>query len=100
MAINNSTAVVVAEDVRSMRGVYEDNRANSELFKTFDSSIQKGDLVVVTTNSRHGFAVIKITEADAAFDIESAEEARWIVAKIDTEQEAVEVTEDEPNRTR
>lgn len=53
------------------------------LFKTVDPSLAVGDLVVVPTDTRHGFTVCKIVEVDVEPDMTLTTEVKWIVNKID-----------------
>jgi hypothetical protein len=87
--MNNSLAVfLINPNVRAILATYEAG-ATPELFKTFDQTIQKDDLVVVPTNTRHLMTVVKVTEVDVDFDIESNRPANWVVCRIDqTEYES------------
>ena len=89
--MNNTTAIFVINDhIRAMLGTYEadtdTHKAKREVFKTFDPDIRVGDLVVVTTSTRHGMAVVKIVEADHDIDVETDAEVRWIIDVIDPAQ--------------
>jgi hypothetical protein len=83
--MNNSTTVFIVDDtIRALRGIWEDG-GKVEVFKTFDQSIKKDDLCVTTSETRHGFSVVKITETDVVIDIDDPNlKVRWIVSKIDT----------------
>jgi hypothetical protein len=90
--MNNSTAVfLVSEHIRCLRINYGDevntqrtkSGTYSNLVKTFDPDIQKGDYVVVTTNSRHGMTVVRVEDVDVPFDIRTEEEIRWVVDVVD-----------------
>lgn len=78
-----------ADNVRAMRGVYEpdtdSHAAKREDFKTLDPAIKEDDLVVVTTDNRHGFTVVKVTDADVTPDLDSNEPCRWIINKLSLE---------------
>ena len=82
--MNRSTTVfLINKDVMACKGMWEDG-GKVELFKTFDRSIKKDDVVVTTSTTRHGFSVVKITEADVGVDIKDDNlSVRWIVAKLD-----------------
>lgn len=109
--MNRSTTVfLINKNVRAVMGIYEIG-GKPEMFKTFDQTIQKDDLMVVTTDTRFGFTVIKVTEADIAVDIEDPNvKVKWAVNKLDLtkhnevlvqEAEAVErVKQAEFNRKR
>lgn len=96
--MNYSKAIfIINPNVRAMVGIYETgNGAKRESFKTLDMDIRVDDLVVVPTDSRHGFTVVKIIEADVDIDIEAADETRWIVSKIEiSDFKKLKVMEDE-----
>jgi len=62
----------------------EHNSQNKRtLFKTLDSAIKKDDLVIVPTNTRHGFTVVKVVEVDADIDVKSDEPLAWIAGVFD-----------------
>ncbi len=85
----NLTAAVflVNESVRALKVEYDpDNKHNndtSRLYKTFDTSIGKGDLVIVPTTTRHGYTVAKVVEIDFQVDFQTTEQYRWVVDKVD-----------------
>lgn len=85
----NLTAAVflVNESVRALRVEYDpDNKYNndtSRLYKTFDTTVSKGDLVVVPTNTRHGYTVAKVVDIDFQVDFQTTEQYRWVVDKVD-----------------
>lgn len=82
--MNYSKAIFVTHDnCRALRGTWEAD-GKTEWFKTFDPNIKVGDICVVPSSTRHKFSTIKITEADASIDLDTNEEVRWIVARIDT----------------
>lgn len=91
--MNYSTAVMLINpNIRAIKTIYEPDALNSTggvvkvgqryTFKTLDPSIQKGDFVVVPTNTRHGFTVVKVEEVDAEIDFEAGIELKWIVDKV------------------
>lgn len=90
-ALANYTNAIflIREDCRAMKGIFEadqaeDKPAKRELFKTFDKSIKAGDLVNVTTNTRHKVSVVKIVEVDCPIDfLHASEDTRWIISKVD-----------------
>jgi len=91
--VNYSTAIfLINPDVRCVVGTYEPDvagapgKAKRELFKTFDKTIAVGDLVVVPTDTRHKATVVKIVETDMDIDVETAEQVRWIVDRVDMRQ--------------
>lgn len=81
---------LIREDCRAMKGIFEADAAEDkptakrELFKTFDKTIKAGDLVNVTTHTRHKVSVVKIVEADCPVDfLQANEDTRWIISKVD-----------------
>lgn len=81
--MNYSTAVfLINNKVRAVEASYEDGQKH-KIFKTFDMSIQVGDLVVVPTDTRHKRTVVKVTRLDANVDFDGQEHVHWIVSKID-----------------
>lgn len=88
--MNLSTAVMlVNKGIRSVKVEYDPDtyKNNSPFvrFKTIDQTLKVNDLVVVTTSTRHGFTVAKVTEVGFPVDFNSAEQWGWIVSKVDTE---------------
>ena len=88
MAIHNSKLIfVLNDDTRGMLLRYtpleEDRNAKCSVAKTLDTSIEKGDLVIVASDTRYGFTVSKVEEADYEVDIEAHENVQWIVGKVD-----------------
>ena len=91
MMQNYSNAIFLLHDkARAMQGIFEADtlasQAKREMFKTFDPSIQEGDLVVVETGTRHHASVVRITKADVAPAFQSSEQTRWIICKVDVEK--------------
>lgn len=87
--MNHSLAVfLVAEGmVRAMLCAYtEDNRDRKVLYKTFDTTIKKDDLVVVPTDTRHKRTVVKVVEADVEVDMYSTTPVDWIISKVDEDK--------------
>jgi ribosomal protein S10 len=87
--MNYSTAVFLINDkVRAIAATYEkegfeDNRpspgpAKRIIFKTFDQSIQKDDLIVVPTKTRHGFTICKVVDVDLEIDLEAPTHIDWV----------------------
>lgn len=110
--MNYSTAVFLINDkVRAVLATYEagDNAAKT-MFKTFNPSLKGGDFAIVPTSTRHNMTVVKITDVDVEFDIETAQKVEWIIGAIDLtafdqvlgqEQEAIKTIQSaEKNRKR
>jgi len=83
--MNNTTAVFLINDkVRAVLATYEaGEHAPKEYFKTFDPTIKVGDLVNVTSETRHMITVVKVTDVDVEFDIATGTKFKWITGKID-----------------
>lgn len=83
--MNNSTAVFLINDkVRAVYGTYEaGDNAGKTLFKTFDQALRVGDFATVPTNTRHNMTVVKITDVDVDFDIDTGAKIEWVIGKID-----------------
>lgn len=87
---NESLAIVlVNREVRLVRCTYDGFDKNGTplgspgLFKTLETDLKKGDLVIVPTGTRVGFTVVGVSELDVRPDFESNERAEWIVGKLD-----------------
>ena len=90
--MNYSIAVFLLNDnCRLCRGIFEADSpdgksfAKRELLKTFDPTISVGDIVMVPTGTRHGVSVMKIVEVDTDLDIDTQEDVRWVIGKVDQE---------------
>lgn len=59
-------------------------KAKRTEFKTFDDTVEVDDLVVVKTDTRHGYTVVKVVEVDVEPELDSSEEINWVVSKVDT----------------
>lgn len=87
--MNYSTAVfLVNQHVRAVQCAYEVNAhgepaGNLELFKTFDTTLKKGDLVVVPTKTRVKRTVVIVVETHVEVNLESDVQMDWIVSKVD-----------------
>lgn len=82
--MNHTKAVfLINNDARAVRAIYDDGKA-PQTFKTLDPMIAVDDLVVVQTDTRHGFTVVRVTEVDVDVDFDDATPMKWIVARVDT----------------
>lgn len=90
--MNLSAAVMLFEEngVRPCKVEYDPlitkNNNPGVLFKCVDPSVTKDDLVIVTTDTRHGFTIAKVTAigyADVPVDFENPTQWGWIAAKFD-----------------
>lgn len=88
--MNYSSAVMLINDkIRAVKAIYENENENPNqpqpVFKTLDSSISVGDLVVVPTDTRHKMTVVKVVEVDSEVDFESPVLIKWIIARVPVE---------------
>lgn len=86
---NYSTAVMLFNPkIRAINIFYnpieKDPSQSSFTFKSLDPTIETDDLVVIPTDTRHGFTVVKVAEVDVEVDIESDTQLKWIASKLDT----------------
>lgn len=92
--MNLSAAVMLFEEngVRPCRVLYDpefskNNNPNVK-FKCVDPSVKKDDLVIVQTNTRHGFTIGKVEAIgyqDVPVDFNNSEQWGWIAAKFDSD---------------
>ena len=86
--MNYSIAVfLINKNARAVRAIYEadapGNSAKRSLFKTFDQSVAVDDLVIVPTDTRHKFTVVRVVETDIDLDFDTSENVQWIVGRVD-----------------
>ena len=88
--MNYSSAVMlINQNIRAVKVTYEPDielvpgapKKERTIFKTLDQTIQKGDYVVVPTDTRHKLTVVQVDEVDVDVDFESSVELKWIVCK-------------------
>jgi hypothetical protein len=84
--INQSTAVfLINESTRAILATYEEGeKATKTMFKTFDQTIDVGDLIVVPTGTRHNATVCKVVEVDVDVDFNSNVPVDWVISRVDT----------------
>lgn len=84
-AISNYTTAIflVNDNVRCVRVNYDGSTSKDHTFKTFDHSLKVDDLVLVPTDTRHGFTVCKIVEINVDIDYDSSTQFKWVVGKVD-----------------
>jgi hypothetical protein len=100
---NYSTAIFLVNDkVIALSAHYEpdapDGRktAPREIFKTFDSSLKKGDLIVVPSTTRHQVTTCMVDEVGVQVDLDTTANVRWVIGKVD--MTAYESVKDHENR--
>lgn len=95
--MNPTAAVMLVQDsVRPVKVEYDpDNSYNNKgaqhthFFKCLDPDIKKGDLVIVTTQTRHGMTVAKVAAigaADVTVNFDGSEHWGWVVGPVPAEQ--------------
>lgn len=97
--MNYSTAVMLFNpNIRAIKIIYDDieDKPHQEhyTFKSLDPKIEKGDLVVIPTDTRHKYTVAKVSEVDVDVDIESNTQLQWIVSRLDTQANDAVLTEE------
>lgn len=85
--MNSSKIVfIVNEAARLIQCTYDASVAREApktyLFKTLDQSIKVDDLVVVETNTRHGYTIVKVTEVDVDVDFDDPVDLTWAFSPI------------------
>lgn len=87
--MNYTSAIfLVNNDVRAVSTSYEVDKITGKgigpfvVYKTFDKQLGPGDLVVVPTDTRHGYTVVRIEEVDLEVDLDSPTQLRWIVGPV------------------
>ncbi len=81
---NSRKILLVNESVKVIKAIYEaGDDAKQEEFKTFDTSIDVDDLLIVESDTRHKMTVVKVVETDVVADFESEIKIKWVVGKID-----------------
>jgi uncharacterized protein (DUF2344 family) len=90
--MNYSTAIfLINKNARAIRASYENVAGGATydgakyVFKTLDPDIAVDDYIVVPTETRHLMTVVKVAEVDVDLDLESSQEIKWVVGKINVE---------------
>jgi len=84
--MNYSSAVfLINKNIRAISCSYEpeESKGKNYTFKSLDPTIKVGDLVVVQTDTRHKFTVVKVEAVDVDIDLDSSIQFKWIVSKVD-----------------
>ncbi len=98
--MNYSTAVMlINENIRAVKTIYgkdtDSPNQSQYTFKTLDASIEVGDLVVVPTDTRHGFTVVEVSDVDVDVDFEASIPLKWIVSRVPVEDHEIILAEEE-----
>ncbi len=92
--MNPTASVMLVEDsIRPCMVEYDPdnykNNSDHRFFKCLDKDMKVGDMVIVTTNTRHGMTVAKITKIgvqDVPVNFEGTDLWGWVVGPVPTEQ--------------
>lgn len=68
---------------------------HTDVFKTLDRTIRKGDLVLGETQSRHKLCVYRVVAEDIEIDLEYSKPIRWVVGKVTHNLEELRRMEDD-----
>jgi hypothetical protein len=101
--MNYSTAIfLINKAVRAVKVSYDQDKANPgspagnlQLFKTFDSTLAKGDYVVVPTDTRWNMTVCRVEEVGVEIDLESSAQIGWLMGRVDRGDYDAVVVEEE-----
>lgn len=83
----NSSQIVflINDDVRAIRCAYEPS-GKEYVFKTMLQDVKKDDLLMVQTDTRWGYTVVKVLEVDVEPDLESNIEYKWAFSRVAVEE--------------
>lgn len=89
--MNYSTAVMLINpNIRAIKTIYEPDTTSKKqqryIFKTLDHSIEKGDFVVIPTDTRHNMTVVQVDEVDVDIDFEDTMPIKWVISKVSIEE--------------
>lgn len=90
---NYSTLIfLINPKVRAIKAIYEPDAAGKtdetttskrEIFKTFDSMISVGDMLIVPSDTRLMFTTVKVVEVDVEVELDTHAKVRWVAGTID-----------------
>lgn len=88
--MNYSTAIfLINDDVQMVACSYEldhnDEPKKLYNFKSFDKTLEVGDMVIVPTDTRHNLTVVRVEELDVEPNLEATLEYKWIVGRVNLE---------------
>lgn len=89
MTTNYSTAVMLFnENIRAIAVSYDpvefERTKQTWVYKTLDQTVSEGDFVVIPTDTRHKFTVVRVEYVDVEVDFEDDTEIKWIGDRVDT----------------
>ena len=90
--MNYSTAIaLLTDEVTGVSCSYELDHEDKPLklytfkcLKDMADNLAEGDLVVIPTDSRHGFTIVRVEKVDVEIPLESSIAYKWIAGKFDT----------------
>lgn len=105
--MNYSTAIfLINKAVRAVKVSYDQDAITPgnpagklQLFKTFDTSLAKGDFVTVPTDTRWNMTVCRVEEVDVEVDLESSAQVGWLIGRVDRGNYDAVVAEEEAGIT-
>jgi len=103
--MNYTTAVMLINpNIRAIRTTYEKDICDAQgkvvnarprvIYKTLDTSIKLGDLVIVPTSTRHGTTAVLVDGVDVEVDFESETAIGWIIDKVDATNHTLVLAEE------
>lgn len=101
--MNYSTAIfLINKAVVAVKVSYDQDKAqpgnpagNLQVFKTFDTTLAKGDFVIVPTDTRWNMTVCRVEEVGVEVDLESSSQIGWLISRADRGDYDVVVSEEE-----
>lgn len=76
---------LIEESCLCIEATYNENDAPKQ-FKTFDSSIEIDDYLIVPKDTCHKMTVVKVTKINIHPDIKSDKAMDWVIGKVDRSQ--------------
>jgi len=75
---------LINDDVQVIRGMYDpDKPNNTSLFKTMMKDLAEEELVLVETDTRHGYTVVEVVETGIEPDLDSHDNINWAIGRLD-----------------
>ena len=101
--MNYSTAIfLINKAVRAVKVSYDQDKANPgsptgglTVFKTFDTTLAKGDYVLVPTDTRWNMTVCRVEEINVEIDLETTAQIGWLIGRAERGAYDTVVSEEE-----
>lgn len=79
--MNYTSAVMLFNDnIKAIKVSYDPNEDYRQyIFKTLETDLEVGDLMIVSKESKHGFTVVRVEELDVEVDFDSNTQLKWAV---------------------